>query len=243
MQCRFPFCVGALLAMVAVWPAAWGFAHAAIGDEVGDVEMPTLEGGRHHLLTNLTANVFIFFKPGQEHSRAAMKQLSAIQKEMADKPVHWVAIASDRIPKADVEAEIKESGISMSVVIDVGDALYGRLGVALEPVTGITDQDHKLVAYEPFTRINYDGTIRARLRHLLKEINDDELQAALRPPSAVMSDDKTKSRRDVKLGRRLYDDKKYKEARRAFERALALDPDNAEAAEGKKACEGKENQP
>ena len=28
--------------------------------------MPTIDGGRQHLLSSAEANVFIFFKPGQE---------------------------------------------------------------------------------------------------------------------------------------------------------------------------------
>ena len=67
---------GGILAWAFLWPTAWGFAHAEIGSLIEDREMPTLDGRKHPLLTDATVNVFIFFKPGQEHSRAVLQQMS-----------------------------------------------------------------------------------------------------------------------------------------------------------------------
>lgn len=212
MRCAYPVCAAGMLAWFSLWPAAWGFAHAEVGSVIEDVEMPTLDGGKQRLLSDAEVNVFIFFKPGQEHSRSTMKKISRLEKEMAGKPVRWAGIVSDTIPKADVLALVKDSGITMPVLVDVGDALYGRLGVALQPVVGITDKDHKLVAYQPFAKVNYIEVLRAQVRHVLKEIDDKGLAQALHPPVATMGDDAAAARRRLMLAGKLFQAKNYGKA-------------------------------
>jgi hypothetical protein len=273
MQSTIPACVLGMLGWLSFWPAAWGFAHAEVGSVIENVEMPTIDGGRQRLFMDVAANVFIFFKPGQEHSRATMKNIALVEKETAGKSVHWVGIVSDTIPKAEVKALVKEAGIAMPVLVDVGDSLYGRLGVALQPVVGIADGNSKLVAYQPFAKINFTEVIRARIHHLLKEIDDRELAQALHPPVATLSDGSAAARRRLALAEKLFRSKNYvkamesvktsiekdpilaaahalhgdilaaqgrcSEALQAFDQALRLDPADARAFEGKKACAGR----
>jgi hypothetical protein len=270
-------CAAAVLTGLSFWPAAWGFAHAEIGGVIENVEMPVLGGGRQPLLAAAEANVFVFFKPGQENSRAAMKKIAVVEKETAGKSVHWVGIVSGTVPEGDALALVKEAGIAMPVLIDAGDALYGRLGVALQPVVGIADGNRRLVAYQPFAKVHYAEVIRARIRHLLKEIDDAELARALHPPVADLSDDPAAARRRLALAEKLLRAKNYDkalananigiekdptlaaahavqgdilaakgncaEAIRSYERALGLDPSDARALEGKRACEGKGKNP
>lgn len=222
-------CAAAILAGLSLWPAAWGFAHAEVGSVIEDVEMPTIDGGMRHLLTNASVNVFVFFKPGQEHSRATMAKLARLEEETAGKSVHWAGIVSDTIPRADADAEVRKAGIRMPVLVDVGDALYGRLGVALQPVVGITDKDHILVVYQPFTKVHYIEVIRARIRHLLKEIDDRELAKTLHPPAATSGGDAAAARRRFKLAERLFRSKNYEKALESVNIVIEKDPALAEA--------------
>lgn len=211
------------------WLSAWGFARATLGELIPNRTMPTIDGGQHPLLSNATANVFIFFRPGQEHSRADLVQLAVCAKAMATQSVHWVAVVSDRFPKAEVEAAVKQSGLPMPVLIDASDALYGELGVALTPVTGITDKDHKLVAYQPFTKVNYVEVIRARIRHLLKEISDAELGQVLDPPKATQGGDVEVAHRRLKLAERLLQTGNVEKALESVRQSIAKDPTFAPA--------------
>jgi tetratricopeptide (TPR) repeat protein len=181
-----------------------GFARAAVGDSIEDVELPVLAGGTAHLLSDSTANVFIFFKPGQEHSRATLRELAQMQREMAGKSIYWTGIVSDSISEEDVREEVRLAGTTMPVLIDQGDSLHGELGVALQPVIGLVDRDHKLVAYLPFAKIDYAVAIRARIRHLLREITDDDLQSALSPPRANLGSTAAAARRRLILAERLF---------------------------------------
>jgi tetratricopeptide (TPR) repeat protein len=258
-----------LAAWLTIGPGAWAYTHAQLGTIVEDAEMPALAGGTDPLFNHATANVFIFFRPGQDFSRLALKELAAVQTELAGKSIRWVGIVSDRAAKEDVQAMVKESGISMPVLIDVGDVFYGKLGVAQEPVTVLFDQQHKLVAYQSFTKVNYAAVVTARIRYLLKEISDAELAAVLNPPAALTDSDEAAARRRLKLATMLFQAKSYPkalenvdasiaenpsaaayalrgdilaiqgncpEAATAYGQALKLDPQNARALQGMKAC-------
>jgi tetratricopeptide (TPR) repeat protein len=203
--------------------SASGFAHAQIGDEIDDIQLVSLSGGKVHLLGNATANVFIFFKPGQEHSNSTLKQMALCEKEFAGKSVRWVAIVSDRFPQEAVESEIKETGITMPVLIDSGDVLYGKLGVSLTPVIGLADKDHKLVAYLPFAKVNYSEVIGARIRRLLGEINDQELEQVLKPPEMVQGSDPELARRRLKLAEKLFQGGNYDKALASVNRSIEKD--------------------
>ncbi len=216
-----------LLAWLTFGPGAWAYTHAQLGTLVEDVEMPTLAGGTDHLLTNATADVIIFFRPGQDYSRIALKELAAVEKDLAGKSVHWVAIVSSQAPKADAQSLVKEAGLSMLVLIDVGDVLYGKLGVAQVPVAVICDQQHRLVAYQPFTKVNYAEVVRARVRNLLKEISDEELAAVLNPPAALTDSNEAAALRRLKLAAKLFEAKIYEKALENVAASIEMNPSAA----------------
>jgi len=246
-----------------------------VGQIIEDEELPTLAGGRAHLLGKGQANVFVFFRHGHEHSTDALRQMAACEKELAGKPVHWVAVVSGSAPAAEVSAMVREIGIRMPVLVDEGDALYSRLGVRLHPLVGVADGSRKLVAWQPYLRLNYCEVIKARVRFLLGELTQAQLDAVISPPRATMPGAHASSvaKRDINLGRRQLAQKwldkalasarkaverdpglpaahaflgqvlaaqgDCPEATKAFDRALALDPADAEALAGRKECAGR----
>jgi tetratricopeptide (TPR) repeat protein len=153
-----------------------------IGDTVDDVELRTLDGRPEHFLQKgLAANVFLFFRPEQEHSTDTLLDLAKCEKEFEKKPVRWVGVVSDSWPAEQVRALVKETGVRMTVLVDVGDALYGKLGIRLHPVIGIVDKRSKLVAFEPFRAINYCDRIRVRVKYLLGEATESDVAAVDAP--------------------------------------------------------------
>ena len=189
--------------------------------------MPTLAGGKDHLLADARVNVFIFFRPGQYYSRIALKKLATVERELAGKPIHWVAVVSDRASNTDAQADVKEAGIEMPILIDVGDVLYGTLGVAQLPVTGICDQQHRLVAYQPFKEVNYAAVVRARVLNLLKEISDEELEAALSPPAALTDSEGAAALRRLNLAAKLFEAKSYEKALESVDVSIERNPSAA----------------
>jgi len=265
-----------LLALLAAWHArpAVAFTSVDVGGVVENEEMPTLDGPRAPVLGTARANVFVFFRPGQEHSLDTLRWLAHMETELAQRPVRFVAIVGDDAPEAEVRATVAETGVRMPVLIDRGNAFYGKLGVRLHPVIGIADDAHRLLAYQPYARINFHAVVRARIRRALGEISDAEMARVLAPPPAVESGPRVVARRYVNLARSLLRVKNYDkalemarkglesdpdlasahavagqalaaqghcpEALEAFAAALRLDPDDAAALEGRKACSSRQ---
>lgn len=191
---------------------ALAFANVPVGSVVEDVELPAVSGGRQHLVTGARANVFVFVKPGQEHSRVVLQQLAGLEKELAGKPVHWAVVVSGSVATNEAVAAVRAAGASMPVLVDVDDTLYGRLGIALEPVAGIVDSGRRLVAYQPFTQIGYADVLRARILRLLGEMTDQEVAQVVSPDAAPVGGDASVAHRRLRLAEKLFRAGRYESA-------------------------------
>jgi tetratricopeptide (TPR) repeat protein len=212
----------------AAWPfAGFAFANVEVGQKVETAPLPTLDGAKHDVVAKKAlANVFIFFRPRQEHSASALRQMAECQKEFAGKPVHWVTIVSGSWEKDEVRAFVKASGIDMPVLVDEGDELYGKLGVKLHPTVGIADGQGTLIAYEPFRKIQFCDIVRARIQYALKEIDAAEVEKAVHPDKALMPSDVpgAAANRHVRMGRMFVKMKNWEQAAASAREALARDP-------------------
>ncbi len=199
-----------------------------VGDVVDDVELRTLDGKRDHLLVKgVKANVFVFFRPEQEHSLDTLKDLAGCEKEFAAKPVRFVGVVSDSWTADEISAVVQESGVKMPVLIDEGDFLYGKLGIRLHPVIGIVDAKRKLAAYEPFRQINYCERIKVRIRWLLGEVAEAEIAKVDEPPRATLRTDEGVAKRHVNFARQLHRIKQDEKALAEIQKANAIHPSAA----------------
>jgi tetratricopeptide (TPR) repeat protein len=216
-----------LLFSLAAPGGAGAFANVAIGDRLVQESLPTLDGGTEPLLSEKAqANVFVFFRPNQEHSTETLKAMAACETEFQGKPVHWIAIVSSTWEAKDVRKMVADTGIHMPVVVDREDRLYGKLGLKLHPVVGIADGKFQLLAYEPFMKVNYCDRIRARIRFALQEIGAEELARVLSPERATMPGEIEGAalKRRLHLGEMLLKGKQYDKAAAEAGAILARDP-------------------
>lgn len=215
--------------IIAIWlcmdTAGHAFENVDVGSVIENVKMPKLGGGKARLLSRAKANVFVFFRPEHEYSRLGLQQVAVCEKEFANKSVHWVAIVSSTENEDAVRNEIETAGIGMPVLIDQDDALYGKLGVRLHPATGIVDRKGRLVAYQPFIKVNFCDALRARIRHLLGETTDQELERVLHPlASNTESSEMFRARRFVKLAEIQLKREKFEHAVDSARKAIEIDP-------------------
>jgi predicted Zn-dependent protease len=208
---------------------AGGFSRLPIGEPVPNPELPALDGGRAALLGSARANVFVFFRPGHDHSLQALEQLARLEREFAGKPVRFAAVTSDSYLRDEVRATAREAGIRMPVLVDVGDALYGELGVALHPVIGIADGSHRLAAYEHFRKVNLLDRLRGRIQLLLGEIRPADMERITSPAKATTDSPLALAHRRAQLARMLLDRGRIAKALENAEAAVAAGPDLAEA--------------
>jgi tetratricopeptide (TPR) repeat protein len=218
----------ALVVALGVLPvgAAEAFRDAPIGAAIANRKMPTLDGRRELLLGTAKASVFVFFRTGQDHSASALRQLAALERELAGKPVRFVGIVSSDDPRDEVDAMVREAGVRMPVLLDENDALYGELGVVLHPSIGIADARHRLAGYQPFRKVNLLDATRGRIQLVLGEITEAQLAAILDPPAAPVAVNRAHAR--VKLARRLLGTGAVDAAIQSARAAVALEPATAE---------------
>jgi tetratricopeptide (TPR) repeat protein len=237
MSARTPWALRAAVGLVlaaTVGAAARARAedHVKIGDALQNEELPTLDGGRAALFSaKALANVFVFFRPGQEHSIATLHKLAAWQAEFAAKPVRFVAVVSAGRPPDDVRAAVKEAGLRLPVLLDTEDHLYGKLGVRMHPLVGIADEKFHLLAWEPYRQVNFDSRIRAKIRLALKEIDQAAVDRVENPPRATFPNevDGAVAHRNVRLGEMLLDRKQYAKAEERARHVIEIEPKHVPA--------------
>lgn len=223
---RISVLVAAVAAALSLVPAA-AFSNAEIGSKIERRELGVFGGGTRSYLGDADANVFIFFRPGQEHSRELASSLGGLIRETEGRSVDWVAIVSGSFSAEEIGAFVDETGLTMPVLIDEGDALYGELGARLHPVLGIADADATLVAYQHFTKVNMVAALRGRILHQLGEISDEELARIERPERTAPGNGKAES--NLKLARKLLEAGKADKALEFAGKSLELDPTLAAA--------------
>ena len=199
-----------------------------VGDPVDDAELPTLDGKRDHFLApKVKANVFVFFRPEQEHSVDTLKDLAGCETEFAAKPVRFVGIVSDSYPADEVRALVKETGVRMTILVDEGDALYGKLGIRLHPVIGIVDAKRKLTAFEPFREINYCDRVKVRIHLLLGEATEADVAKVDQPERATTRTDDGVAKRHLNFARMLHKIQQDEKALEELQKSLAIVPSAA----------------
>jgi len=174
-------------ALTSVPTQGQAFTNLQVGETMKNRMLPTIDGKYAPLLGTVRANLFVFFRPGQDHSLQTLTQLAQLEKEFQGKPVRFAAVVSDSAPRDEVLATAREAGIAMPILVDVGDALYGELGVSLHPVVGLTDARGRLVAYQHFLKINMLDVVRGRIQVALGELGEEQMAALVSPPTAAIA--------------------------------------------------------
>jgi tetratricopeptide (TPR) repeat protein len=209
----------------AAWPRAGrAFSEVAVGDPVPNATLPALGGGTADLLSKkAAASVFVFFRPHQERSLDALRDLVRLQRSLAGKPVRFVGVVSGDWSAEEVRQVVAEAGVDWPVLIDEGDALYGRLGVRLHPVVGICDRSFRLAAYEHFRQINFHSLVEARIGVVLGELGESDVARVLEPERATTGSVSAVARRDLNLARALWKRGNAAKALEYAERSLAVE--------------------
>lgn len=200
-------------------------AHATPGTPVANLEMLTLEGGRAKLSADVDANVLVFLRPDQDRSSSAIREFARCQHELAGRSIRWTVIVSAASATPALGSVLRDSGFAAQVLLDSGDALYGSLGLDLHPVVLVLGRDQKLAAYEPFRALDYCTVVSARIRHLLREITDTELNLVLDPPKATQGGIEQVARRYRALADTQFRNKDYDKALDNVRKALLRAPE------------------
>lgn len=207
---------------------------------VEDVELSGIAGGRQRLFGDARVHLLLFFRPG-DRSRETLRELAACEKDLESRSVRVVGLVSSGVSALEVATLVREAGLTAPILVDEGDVLYGALEVMQHPAVVLTDRERRVIAVQPYLKLRFCDVVLARIKRQLGEIDDSQLQTVLEPGRMAMpSDDKVAvARRHVLLGRKQLEKGNCAGAVKSFDAALAADPTNTDAAQGKKSCEGK----
>lgn len=180
-----PALLAAALAVASAPRGAGAFEHVRKGDPLGDEELPTLQGGRAHLLGRERVNVVAFVRPDQPQSARTLAILADCQKEMRARPVHFAVVVPGSDSPKRLRELVRKAGLRMPVLVDQGDRLQARLGVFSHPLVAVADGGGRLHGWEYFTTVNHADAVRARILRALGDIDDAALQRTLDPPAQL----------------------------------------------------------
>lgn len=176
------------------------FRNVAVGEPVRDRELPLASAGKAPLLGDGRASVFVLFRSDADNSEDALRELSFLERELAARPVRFVAVVpgADDLEKA--RALLARSGARMPLLVDTGEALHAELGVRMHPVVGVVDARKRLAAYEHYLKVGFRQVVRGRIAVALGEMTPAQMERVLSPQEARMGDDTSRARRQVALG-------------------------------------------
>jgi tetratricopeptide (TPR) repeat protein len=210
------------MALAALLAAPRAAPAVEVGEPIDDAMLPALAGGKANLLVRGAVNVLVFSKPGHPHCTETLTDLAAREGKVAR--VHWVAIMPGDSAPAEVRALVATTGIKMPVLLDPGDALYGKLGVKLQPTILVVDREGKLAAWEPFREINYGDRLMARIRFTLGEISQAQLAEAEDPQRSDTRSEEGAARSHLRLAQRLMEASLFDQALAEVQKSLAVTP-------------------
>lgn len=211
---------GTTIVAALIWLHPAFAAHAAIGTPVANLEMPLAAGGKAFALKDVEANVLVFFRPNQDRSVTALRELAHCQAEFSGKSVHWTAIVSGSASVDRASNMVRDAGFAGPLLQDIGDQLYGSLGLALHPVVVIIGRDRKLAAFEPFRAVDFCPVVSARIHFLLHEMSEQQLQDALAPAASTQGGSEQAARRYAALAEALLRDQQYDKALESARKSL-----------------------
>ncbi len=219
-------CSGLLPALLAVTMA---FSFVKVGTVVPNPTLAGVDGGEHALVDPERLTVFLFFDPSQPHSREVMEEMARLQEKLKDENLRWVGVVSDRFDPAQASQLTGETGLVLELLVDREDRLYGDLEVRLYPTLGVIDTQGKLLAYLPYRKVNFAGSLEAYLLHALGRIDDEQLARALEPRAAEVGGNGAEAARRLKFARMLWDRGKQEKALEMARQAVEAAPESAEA--------------
>jgi tetratricopeptide (TPR) repeat protein len=189
------------LALATALAIPWTAAALDAGERVADLELPSLTGGKAHLVVEGTVNVLVFAKPGSPHCLETLRELASHESLMAG--ARWVVILPGDTVLAEARALAEASGVGIPFLLDAGDLLYGRMAVRLHPTIFVVDRGGRVGASEPFREINYLDRVLARIRFTKGEITAAELAEAEDPARSETHSDQGMARSRARFAQKL----------------------------------------
>ena len=156
--------LAAAAALVPARPLA--FWNVAVGDEVKDRQLSSVDGARQPLLGRAQATVVVLFRVQHDFSAQTLQDVARLQGHCGGN-VRFVALAPGDAAPAAARDAVRKAGLRATVLVAARDAVAGELGADVRPAVAIFDEAHRLIAYQPYLSVNMHDTLWPELRRAL----------------------------------------------------------------------------
>ncbi len=216
-------CIGPIFLLPA---AAEGLMVLRPGDPAPPFSLATLDGGQVSEATLRGRIALIcFWQPGQAYSQRALADLERLYTQYGPRGLLVLAINAGRNAAPEIGSAGSPGQFGFPQALDPGLKAYESFGVIVLPTTVLLDPAGRIVHFWPIHHRAFYGQMTAYVRHLMGEISQEELEAALDPPALpVVPAARKKASRYLNLGRMLMDMGMKDKARQALSQAARADP-------------------
>ncbi len=204
------------------------------GSPVPDFDLPRLGGGQSNVLgAKRQVAVIVFWSTDteskQERALQLLRTLQAAGERYASHGVSVRSVNVDRNNRESLKQLIEQEGITLPVLLDENEEVYGAYGIFILPTVAIVDRDGTLSTAMGYSH-NIGESIIGEIEILLGLKTREQLENELSPEETVEAPDNVKkAARRVSLGRSLAENRLLSMAQSEFEQAVELDPHNVEA--------------
>jgi tetratricopeptide (TPR) repeat protein len=214
--------------------AAFPLRTVQVGDSAPNFELDTLSGGRAELLGgDGKITVILFWGADYEDKRkravALLQTLQDINANYAESGVVVTSVNIDRTDETILKTLVEDNGITVPVLLDKQQEVYGAYGLFVSPTIAIIDRDGTLETAVGYTR-RIGKMTTGRVQVMLGLKTEEELDDEVNPEEVVeVPDNIKKSGIRLNLGRKFLERRLIDMAGVEFVKAVELNPENAEA--------------
>jgi tetratricopeptide (TPR) repeat protein len=99
----------------------------------------------------------------------------------------------------------------------------------VHPTVAVLDKEHRLVQFQPYSKLNFCESVLVRIRHVLGEVDDKGLARGLDPAADQEKGNTAAARRDLKLAELLLKGGNLDKALEVAKKGVSNDPKSAAA--------------
>lgn len=220
-----------IMVMVMAQPAQ-AVRNLKIGDPLPSFFLPRADGTTglypsEQLIGQPAA--IIFWRPDHRFSMDALRDLETAAKEIGLHKFKVLVVDAKLSTVPDVRKALANEAVAFPVVLDPQRALYEKVGLIVCPTTLLFDEKGILRFVVASHARQFRQVVKARLRFLLGEIDEQTMNEQIKPANHHIKPDLAAAWRMYNLGVQLQAEGKHGEAASMFERTINQYPPLAEA--------------
>ncbi len=173
--------------------------------------------------------VLSFVDLAQERSRDQIKDLVALQADLASKGADFFLVTKYTNTADEAKKAAAELGVKFPIMLDKDQKAYGDYGLYILPATGVIGKDGKFAFDHSSHGRDFKDVVGGKIKVLLGLLKEDDYKRQITPVESVRkSKEESAGERELALGRTLLKRGMPDKAMEKFAKVVELDPKNVD---------------